>query len=250
MALGFIATYAYVSKDPELIAYLDDQLIAERSLHTIGRDSLDLLALGEGANWSGWNMAFGGMWTAQRYLTSEVARAALKSPSIKASTRSRARPFCPVETAQSYFDFIYAAGSAGLGAHHRANQALDEAAIARGVGTLHGFSEPPYYDVSMVNCPDSVCECQSEDCPGSDKEVAVHACTAPDGTEFNVLGCYGWKGTLIADTPVPMAIRPASNYHWRPTLQHQRRRAWPDGWPDAPGSRFPNRLLAWPLGRW
>ena len=30
-----------------------------------------------------------------------------------------------------------------------------------------------------------------------------------------MLGCYGWKGTLIEDTPVPMAIRPASNYHWR-----------------------------------
>ena len=215
MALGFIATWAFVSEDPELVTYLNDQLIAERDLHTMGRDSLGLLAMGQGANWSAWNMAFGGMWSAQRYLTHEGAREALAVAVDEGLYDIEGASFLPAETAQSYFDFIYAAGSAGLGAHHRANQALDEAAIARGVGTLHGFSEPPYYDVSMVNCPDSVCECQSEDCPGSDKEVAVHACTAPDGTEFNVLGCYGWKGTLIADTPVPMAIRPASNYHWR-----------------------------------
>jgi hypothetical protein len=67
----------------------------------------------------------------------------------------------------------------------------------------------------MVNCPDSVCECQTEDCPSAEKAVAVTECVAPDGTEFTVVGCYGWKGTLIAEEPVPMAIRPASNYHWR-----------------------------------
>ena len=215
MALGFIATWAYVSEDPELVAYLNDQLIAERDLHVMGRDSLDLLAMGQGANWSAWNMAFGGMWSAQRYLTHADARDALQVAVNTSLYDIEGATFLPVETAQSYFDFIYAAGSAGLGAHHLANEAVDKDAMDRGLGTLHGFSEPPYYDVSMVNCPLSVCECQSEDCPGSDKEVAVHACTAPDGTEFNVLGCYGWKGTMIADTPVPMAIRPASNYHWR-----------------------------------
>ena len=67
----------------------------------------------------------------------------------------------------------------------------------------------------MQNCPDSVCECATEDCPPSEKVVEVTECVAPDGTEFTVVGCYGWKGTLIAEEPVPMAIRPASNYHWR-----------------------------------
>jgi hypothetical protein len=215
MALGFVATWAYVSEDPELITYLNDALITERDLHTMSRDSLDLLALGQGANWSGWNMAFGGMWAAQRYVTPEVARDALQVAVATGLYDIEGATFLPVEAAQSYFDFIYAAGAAGLGAHQVANQGVDQAAMDRGMGTLHGFSEPPYYDVAMVNCPDSVCACQSEDCSGSDKEVAVHECVAPDGTEFNVLGCYGWKGTLIADTPVPMHIRPASNYHWR-----------------------------------
>jgi len=217
MALGFVATWAFVSEDPELQAYLNDELIDERGLHTITRDSLELVALGAGANWSAWNMAFGGIWLAQRYVFHAEAREVLRE-AVKGSLYDiDGGSYLPVEIGQSYFDFIYAAGATGLGADEREPGApsVDAAAIDRGLDTLRGFSEPPYWDVAMQNCPESVCECATENCPSSEKSVDVHACVAPDGTEFNVVGCYGWKGTLIADTPVPMAIRPASNYHWR-----------------------------------
>ena len=250
MALGFIATYAYVSEDPELIAYLDGELIAERSLHTIGRDALDLLALGEGANWSGWNMAFGGMWTAQRYLTSEVARAALQVAVHKGLYEVEGATFLPVETAQSYFDFIYAAGSAGLGAHHRANADVDQEAIARGVGTLHGFSEPPYYDVAMVIRPDSVCECQSEDCAGTDKgrRPRVHGPGRDRVQRAGLLRLEGdaHRGYAGADGHSPREQLPLAI---EPLQRQQRRGARRDGRADAAGGRLPHRLLAWPLGQ-
>ena len=215
MALGFVATWAFVSEDPELTAYLNDELIDERGLHIITRDSLFLVALGQGSNWSGWNMAFGGMWLAQRYVFHEEAREALRVAVKDSLYDIDGGVFLPVDIGQSYFDFTYAAGEADLGAGLAPGHALDEAAMGRGIETLHGFRGPPYWATGVQNCPLSVCECSSESCPASEKTVEVHECVAPDGTEFNVLGCYGWKGTLITDTPVPMAIRPASNYHWR-----------------------------------
>ncbi len=215
MALGFVATWAYVSGDPVLTAYLNDELIEARKLHTISRDSLDLVALGQGANWSGWNMAFGAIWLAQRYVFHAEGRAALRTAVGDSLYDIPGGTYLPVDVGYSYFDFIYAAGDADLGAGLATGNTVDQAAVDRGLATLVDFPGPPYWGDGVENCPESKCACASEDCPSSDKSVEVTECVAPDGTELTVLGCWGWKGLLITEEVVPMAIRPPSNYHWR-----------------------------------
>jgi hypothetical protein len=46
-------------------------------------------------------------------------------------------------------------------------------------------------------------------------EIASGVCIGLDGTEFDLLGYVGRGDKLVAEQPVPMAIRPDSNYYWR-----------------------------------
>lgn len=248
MALGFVATWAYVSGDPVLTSYLNDELIEQRNLHTISRDSMVLVALGEGANWSAWNMAFGGIWLAQRYVFHTEARAALRVAVKDALYDVDGATHLPVEVGHSLFDFIYASGAADLGAGIAPGNAVDQAAIDRGLTSLIGFAQPPYWNDGLQNCPESFCECANSTCPASEKVVEVQECVAPDGTEFHIPGCYGWKGLLISDEVVPMAIRPPSNYHWRSSPYRPNEGI--DG--ELSGTLLPSvdfRIAYW-LGRW
>jgi hypothetical protein len=77
----------------------------------------------------------------------------------------------------------------------------DEAALARGIETLKEFKFPPFWDEPVENCdPD---------------EIASGICTLGDGTPVKLLGNVGWNDDLVADKPIPMRARPASNYYWR-----------------------------------
>jgi hypothetical protein len=208
MALGFVAAWVYVTEDPELTRWLHEDLIGKRRLHELVRDSLLLVWAGKNSNYSNYNMAFGALWLAQRYLDDPEVLAVLRTATRESLYAIPGQPSQPEVLGQSYFDFIYAAGDAGQNPWGPLGSAVDEAAVTRGTQTLRDYPEPPYWDFPVVLCPDAVCDCDTP-------EVASSECTAPDGTELTVLGCVGRNCDLITAEPIPMKIRPPSNYHWR-----------------------------------
>ena len=51
-----------------------------------------------------------------------------------------------------------------------------------------------------------------------DAEVESTECIADDGTPLPLLGTVGWNDDLVAAVPVPMRLRPHSNFYWRSNL--------------------------------
>jgi hypothetical protein len=202
MSLGIVGALAYTSEDPEISAYLNEELIAKRDLPGIAADDLLFVNIGVGSNFSNYNMAFTGMFLAQRYVANEDALTKLRiSLRHELYEKDGAEERQPVDMGQSFFDYIYAAGDAASHASHPAEDPLDEDAIARGTQTLLDYPPAPYFDRVVENC--------------DEMEIASGECTLRDGTQVRVLGEVGWNGTLVVDKVVPMAVRPPSNYHWR-----------------------------------
>ncbi len=211
MALGAAAAWAYVSGDEAMATWLDDELIEERRLHEIVRDHVnELVWAGKMSNYSNYNMAFGSMWLALRYLTHPEAIEALQAGLHGGMYAIEGEPNQPVVLKQSLFDFIYAAGMAGAAPGGVAVSSPDMDAVGRGLETLHEYAEAPYWDFGVENCPEAVCDCE-------DTSVDSSACvSAIDGTtEMTVLGCVGRNCDLIVEEPMPMRLRPPSNYFWR-----------------------------------
>jgi hypothetical protein len=48
-----------------------------------------------------------------------------------------------------------------------------------------------------------------------EEEIASLDCIANDGTPLPLLGRVGWNNDLVSAVPVPMRLRPASNFYWR-----------------------------------
>lgn len=201
LALGIVAGLAYVAEDAEIFAYLEEQLIAERRLHEIARDHVIFLDLGVGSNFSSYNMAFAGGFLAQRYLCSDDARSAVAA-SISSTVYDNGGERQPAEQGQSLYDFVHALAAGGGTAYGPMSEPTDEAAIARGLASLEGFAAPPFWDEERINC--------------DEQELAAGSCAAVDGTTVvTPLGEVGWNDKLVAEQPLPMSIRPPSNYYWR-----------------------------------
>lgn len=208
MALGFVASWVYVTDDADLRAWLEESLLQDRDLPGIVKVYLPGIWAGKKTNYSNTNMAFGSIWLAQRYLEDEAALAVLREALDASLYAIPGEPNQPEILAQSLFDFVYAGGMAGQSAHHPAAGPLDLAALARGAGTLHEFPAAPYWDHAVAQCPAASCDC---DAP----TLAEPACTATDGTALTLAGCVGHNCDLVATTPLPLGLRPPSNYHWR-----------------------------------
>jgi hypothetical protein len=172
-------------------------------------------ATGDNQNPSGTNMAFGALFLAQRYIHDPEVQELIRLASTDSLYAIPGATDQPIEQAQSYFDFIYAAGIGDPGVDQVLTSPPDSDAMERGVKTLMEFPEAPYWDEARINCPEAQCDCPGGNCPSEDKQVAVTECTGLDGTPLTVVGCYGWKGLLITEEVVPMRIRAPSNYHWR-----------------------------------
>ncbi|MBI5481349.1 MAG: hypothetical protein HY906_20995 [Deltaproteobacteria bacterium] len=231
MALGTVAALAYVAEDQELDRWLLEDLIRARGLATIARDHMLLVDLGIGSNFSNYNMSFTGAWLALRYLHDEEARRDLRLALTDALYAVPGHTRQPLEQAQSFFDFVYAAGQADGRAGRPLATLPDEAALGRGAGTLREFPVPPFWETRRVNC--------------DDEEVASGVCLAEDGTRLDLLGYLGRGDTLVAVQPVPMRIRPPSNFYWRSNPYE------PNGGGDT-GRLLPAvdfRVAYW-LGRW
>jgi hypothetical protein len=201
MALGIVSAMAYVSGDEALDKYVKNDLIRRRGLHLLARDSMQWVNLGPRSNFSNYNMAFTGAWLALRYTPDADARAVVAEATEKALYAVPGDGRQPLEMKQTWFDVIYAYAKAGGSVHDAPAGAPDEAALGRGIETLKEFPFPPFWDVSVVNC--------------DDVEIAAGRCTLNDGTEIGLLGNVGWGDKLVADRPIPMRVRPPSNYYWR-----------------------------------
>lgn len=201
LALGIVAALAYVSEDPTLVRYLDEQLIGARGLPLLARDSLVGVDLGVKSNYSSYNMAFVGGLLAVRYLCHDEARAVVRE-AVQHSLYARpGQTRQPIEQKQSFYDLTLVAARADTSAFTSSNGDIDEAALARAVESLSEFPLAPYFAPVRTNCDAD--------------EIAAGQCTAADGTALELLGFVGRGDELVAAHPVPMRTRPASNYHWR-----------------------------------
>jgi hypothetical protein len=202
MALGIIGALAAAAEDPEIDAYLHQDLIDRRKLAQIADDDMLVVHLGVGSNFSNYNMAFAGMFLAQRYVDDPKANVWIEKANRE---ELYDKPGAPPERQpkilkQSFFDLTYAAGTAGA-KRGIPGASPDPAAIENALDTLRRYPDAPYFDDAVENC-DAV-------------ELASKACVLLDGTAVTVLGEVGWKGTLVSLELVPMNVRPPSNYHWR-----------------------------------
>lgn len=224
MSLGIVAALVKASGDETQRAWLNDELIGRRKLARIASGDMLEVNLGVISNFSNYNMAFTGALLAVKYVEDSAAlgelRIALRDELYNVPSAERQ----PVEQKQSYFDFIWAGGILP-------KEGLDAAAVERGLETLREFPPAPFYEVGRTNCDEA--------------EIMSGACTLDDGTQVTLLGYVGRGGDLVAEQPIPMRVRPPSNYFWRSNPYE------PNGAGD--GSRLlpavDFRVAYW-LGRW
>jgi hypothetical protein len=199
MALGIVGGLAFVAEAPDVDAFVA-ALTGPRRLPELARDNMLFVDLGVGSNFSSYNMAFLAGWLAHRYLCNGAARAAVRDAVRDALYARPGADRQPAEQRQSLYDLVYVATQAdarpgtSLGA-------VDETALARGVATLAEFPDAPFWELGRRNCDDA--------------EIAAKKCLGDDNSEIVLLGNEGWGDTLVAASPIPMRIRPASNYFWR-----------------------------------
>lgn len=209
MALGIVAAWVFVTEDPDLTAWLRDELIAKRELPRIVAEQAGvLLDMGLKSNFSNYNMAFTGIWLAFRYLDDPAVQATLRTAVRDQMYARPGQNRQPDEIGYSFYDFIYAAGRAGMNVWWPMATEPEADAVERGMTTLRDYADAPYWDFEKRNCPDAVCDCD-------DTAIASSECTALDGTALTVLGCVGRNCDLVCVQPLPMRTLGPSNYHWR-----------------------------------
>lgn len=190
MALGIVSSLAQAAQAPDVTAWLNDALIEDRSLPEIAADGISAIYMGEQTNGSNVNMAFTAMWLAYRYAPDDDTRLVLgRALEEKLYDNQRSETWRASTLGQALFDFIHAS-------HTR-----DAQSIARGVASLSGFPAPPYFARGRLNC--------------DEHEAQAGVCTLDDGSQVTLTGVGGRFDELLSATPLPMSVRPPSNYWWR-----------------------------------
>lgn len=231
MALGIYGAFSFAAQDNEAEKYLYDVLIAKRKLPALAADHMKFVDMGKGSNFSNYNMAFTSAWLALRYLRDDAALVQLgKAMETQLYNRTGAERQ-PVEMKQSLFDLIYAGAKTEGTVYAPPTAKPDEGVVGRALETLKEFQSAPLWEVGRKNC--------------DEKEIASRDCTLDDGTKVRVFSGAGWDGDLVAERPIPMRVRPPSNYYWRSNPYA------PNG--EAGGDRMVTgvdfRIAYW-LGRW
>ena len=204
MALGITAALAAAAEDPAALGWIDGTLLGARGLGELARDRASLVDFGTASNFSGYNMTFLGGWLGGRYLCGADGRAAVQAGVVGGLYARPGEDRQPVEQSQALYHLIAAAAAGGLwsgGAGPGADPGAVDAAVGAALVGLSDFWTAPYVPEARVNC--------------DEVEVAAGACTALDGSPITLLGPIGWNDALISLEPLSLAIRPASNYHWR-----------------------------------
>lgn len=201
MALGIVSAFAYASEDGEAYEYIEKALIKKRQLHRIASEEMKFINMGLVSNFSNYNMVMISAFLALRYLPvkegrDEIAKAVeVQIYNVPNSERQ------PIEMKQTLFDVIYAYSKTNGSIYSEPNGFYQRDAIIRGLETLIEFPDAPFYDYKVENCDEN--------------EINSGVCTLIDGTVVNVLGYKGRNGDLITKEPIPMRVRPPSNFCWR-----------------------------------
>lgn len=204
LAVGIVSALSYVSGDESQHDYVVRTLIDERGLLDLAQNSLLGLDLGPGANFSGYNMAFTGAWLASRYLTRPEDRTIVRLTLRDALYNREDAARQPREQSQALYHLVFAQSELGFfaGGQDVVTPVSNLAEVMANVRRdLDEFPQPPFFGRSVLNCDES--------------EIDSLECVADDGTALPLLGTVGWNNDLIADVPVPMRLRPISNYYWR-----------------------------------
>lgn len=200
MAVGIVAGLAYVTADPRHLAYLHGQLINARGLLRMARDSLLGVDLGIGSNYSAYNMAFTAGWLAMRYLQRAEDRALARDAALAALYQRPERARQPAEQDQALYDLVAYMAQSG-GSAFEPGAAVDTAPLRKVQRILTDFPAAPFFAEAVINCdPD---------------ELEAGACEGIDGTPLPLADSLGRGDIPVAAVPVPMRIRPPSNYFWR-----------------------------------
>ncbi len=198
MALGVIAGLVYVVDDAAAKAYWT-QLTTTRGLPSATTQGMNVIALGgDSTNYSSYNMLFMTAWMAHRYAPEATVRSTLKSP-LENDLYNPSIGLKPSQWKQSFFDFIEAASKGDAWASGNATASYDAAAVTRGVSTLKECAAAPFYAPTRTNCDAN--------------EVAAGSCLMDDNS--TVMQVSTSSGEVVANQPVPMRLRPPSNFFWR-----------------------------------
>ena len=201
MALGVLGVLTEIADDPDIDTYLHRDLIERREFAQIAKEDLLVVNMEEVTNFSNYNMAFDGAWLSLRFIEGEQVRSDLREALAGQLYDTPGKKFQPVEQQQSFFDLVYVAGMCDASAYSPCKTDPDQAAIDRALETLKEFPEPPFFEYERINCDEA--------------EIQSGSCEAEDGTLLTVLGEVGRNGDLITAEPLPMGVRPPSNYYWR-----------------------------------
>ncbi|MBI2894264.1 MAG: hypothetical protein HYY06_11995 [Deltaproteobacteria bacterium] len=194
MGMSIVRTLYHITGDEELGRFYYEELVGNRGYLDVTQESIALMYFGNETNYSNVNMAFVAAYGLLRYESDpevgaqirEILGTELYAPGVDRQARG---------LGQSFFDFIYAAfrpaGATGSG----------EDARSEGLVTLQEFPAPPTWSVGVTNCDEA--------------EIASLDCTGIDGTPLPLSPDPGRGGGVVATGPLPMRIRPRSNFEWR-----------------------------------
>ncbi len=203
MSVGIIAALARISGDEEVASYLYNDLFRQRALHRLIRQHAGLVDFGVVTNFSNYNMMFNGAWLASRFVCDEDALAEIQAGITGDLYGMPDEMRHPSEIGNSFYDFVYLGARTGATAFSPMNRdAVDGDALSRSLDTLAQFESPPYWDTGRINCDEA--------------ELTAGSCTAIDGMTTITLHENPGRGDHpVAAHPVPMRLRPESNFHWR-----------------------------------
>ena len=194
LALGITRTLFHITGDEQIGNFYYDELVHTRNYFAAIEQSAGLMYAGTTTNYSNVNMAFVAAYGVLRYESdpklARRMRALLESVLYAPGKDREARGL-----GQSFFDFIDAAfrtdGIADAGA----------TALFQGLETLREARSAPTWDVPVTNCDAA--------------EIDAGVCVGVDGTPITLEANDGRGGGPVAVKPIPMRIRPTSNFEWR-----------------------------------
>lgn len=190
LAMGIIRAAHRMSGDAVLKKYYEDELVTARDYPRHAVDTATLLFVGEATNFSNANMLAIALATLGRIETVPAVRARLTQLIDKFwdSGNNRSAKFAK----QPWFDVIVA----GFGGTARPE------VPARMHDALVAYPAAPTMQRDIVNCDAA--------------EISALSCLAVDGaTTIPLSSSKGRGGSIVSTLPVPVSVRPDTNFAWR-----------------------------------
>ena len=198
MAAGIVNALAYVSGRSDDRYFAEEILLEERRLLGLARDTINLLDLGAYTNFSGYNMAFISAFLATRYIREARFRSEARAVTARLSTTWKVGLDNPSSSPRRSTISSTPRPCSEADLFPASLKPSHERRFNRKSQILREFPEAPFFPEPRFNCDED--------------EVASLDCIAEDGTPLPLLGPVGWNDELVAAVPVPMRLRPPSNF--------------------------------------